>query len=158
MQRREFFSSLLQPSRQKKSQTPLFPPYYDDEEDFEKCKECGSKPCVEACEEAVIIIKNERPTLDFSESGCTFCDECAKVCEPGVLKIEAKKELPKLHIDMLSCLAWQKTICSMCKDVCDVRAIDFAGLFNPQINDICNGCGFCVAVCPTRAITREGID
>ena len=157
MQRREFFSSLLRPSRQKR-ETPLYPPYYENETDFEKCKTCESKSCAEACEEAIIVIEDERPVLDFSESGCTFCDECALVCEPGVLMIEAKKDLPKLQIDMLSCLAWQKTICSMCKDICDVRAIDFTGLFNPQINEKCNGCGFCIAVCPTRAITWEGIN
>ncbi|MRI59033.1 MAG: 4Fe-4S ferredoxin [Epsilonproteobacteria bacterium] len=156
MQRREFFSSLLRP--QKREEMPLlFPPYYEDLVDFEKCKECESKPCIEACEEAIIVITDEKPALDFSESGCTFCDECAKVCEPGVLRLEAKKELPKLQIDMLSCLAWQKTICSMCKDICDVRAIDFTGLFNPQISDVCNGCGFCMAVCPTQAIRWEGI-
>ncbi len=158
MHRREFFSSLLQPIKQKKSETPLLrPPYYEDEEAFERCRECEDKPCVEACEEAIIVIKDGAPSLDFSESGCTFCDECAKVCEKEVLKVEAKKELPKLQIDMLTCLAWQKTICSMCKDICDVRAIDFVGLFNPQITQECNGCGFCIGVCPTQAIRWEGM-
>ena len=155
MQRRELFSSFLKPT--KKREAPLLrPPYFQNEVDFEKCRECETKPCVEACEEAIIVIEDEKPSLDFSESGCTFCDECANACEMGVLQVAYRSELPKLHIEMLSCLAWQKTICSMCKDICDVRAIDFTGLFNPEINERCNGCGFCIAVCPTRAIVWEG--
>ena len=153
MQRREFFTSFLRPiQKEEEPKTLLRPPYAKDEADFEKCSACEAKSCVSACEEGIIILEDGKPTLDFSESGCTFCDECAKACEEEVLRVEAKHMLPKLAIDMLSCLAWQKTICSMCKDACIDGAIDFAGLFNPEINAKCTGCGFCVGVCPTNAI------
>ena len=153
MERREFFTALIRPiHKEEEPKTLLRPPYFFDEEDFEKCSECEDKACVEACEEDMIVLEEGKPSLDFSESGCTFCDECAKACKLDVLNLEAKRLLPKLAIDMLGCLAWQKTICSMCKDVCLDNAIDFAGLFNPEINDRCTGCGFCVGVCPTNAI------
>ena len=31
-----------------------------------------------------MIQEDGTPKLDFSKSGCTFCEECANVCEPGV--------------------------------------------------------------------------
>jgi len=154
--RRELFTSLLRTKPKEEVSSPLFPPYYSDEQDFEKCRECESKACASACEEQIITIVDEKPSLDFSASGCTFCDECAKVCQGDVLAVEKKRVLPRVVIDILGCLAWQKTICSMCKDVCLDRAIEFVGLFNPQINDKCTGCGFCVGVCPTKAIKIGG--
>ena len=156
MQRREFFAQLLSPKRPKEEERFPFVPYYKDEADFEKCKECEAKPCVTACEESIIVIQDDKPVLDFSKSGCTFCDACAEACEMGVIEKEYKRTLPRLTIDMLGCLAWQKTICSMCKDVCLDSAIRFTGLFNPEITDDCTGCGFCVGVCPTGAIKIGG--
>ncbi len=155
MQRREVFGALFR-STKPKERPPLFPPYFDKPQDFEKCKECENKACQEVCEENIIVIVDDRPSLDFSESGCTFCAECAKACEVGVLKVEYKKDIPAPTIDMIGCVAWHKTICSMCKDICEVGAIEFTGLFNPEIRDVCNGCGFCVGVCPTHAIGWEG--
>ena len=152
--RRDFFKKLI-PKREEE-EINLYPPYYNDKEDFEKCKECLDKPCKAVCEEDIIVIKDGYPSLDFSKSGCTFCDECAVACEKDVLKVEFRKDLPKVKIDILKCVAWHKTICSMCKDVCDVNAIDFMALFNPQINEKCNGCGFCISVCPTFAIITGG--
>ena len=153
MERREFFTTLFRPiQKEEEPKTLLRPPYFVDEADFEKCSKCEDKPCAKVCEEQIIVIEDEKPVLDFSKSGCTFCDECAKVCEEGVLSIEARRLLPRLSIDILSCLAWQKTVCSMCKDVCFDNAILFSGLFNPEISEKCTGCGFCVGVCPTQAI------
>ena len=155
MRRREVFGIFSRNAEQKKS-IPLFPPYFEKEEDFEKCKECESKACQSVCEENIIVIVNDKPSLDFSKSGCTFCDECAKACEGGVLRVEYKKEIPSPTIDMFGCLAWHKTVCSMCKDICEIGAIQFTGLFNPEISEVCNGCGFCVGICPTQAIGWEG--
>jgi len=152
MKRREFFSSFLK--RGEKSLT-LHPPYHQN--DFSACLECESIDCVKACEEEIIQIQEGVPVLNFTSSGCTFCDECAKACKKGVLKVEFKTTLPPPKIAVLSCLAWNKTICNLCKEVCLDRAIEFVGLFNPQIDDkLCSGCGFCVGVCPTQAIRWEG--
>ena len=152
--RRSFFKNIV--PKKEKEEKLLFPPYFEETEDFEKCKECNNKPCAIECEENIIVILDEKPVLDFSKSGCTFCDICAEVCEKEVLKKEFKKDLPKVKIDILRCVAWQKTICSMCKDICDVNAIDFLAFFNPEINQKCNGCGFCISVCPTDAIKIGG--
>lgn len=149
MERREIFGIFT-----KQKPNFLSPPYG---EDFEKCKECGDKACVEACEENIIVIHNNIPTLDFSESGCTFCDACANACKGGVLELEQKRAIGRAKINLLSCLAWHNTICSLCNDICDERAIKFWGLFKPEVLDNCTGCGFCVAVCPTKAITI-GVD
>ncbi len=155
MKRREFFTSLIKPL-QKEEPRLLYPPYYEVESDFEKCRECESKPCMRVCEEEVIQIVDERPSLDFSKSGCTFCDECAVACELDVLKVEAKRKLPALAIDPVACLAWHGTICSSCRDACLDNAIKFYGLFKPEITGECSGCGFCVAVCPSSAIGMGG--
>jgi ferredoxin-type protein NapF len=151
VKRREFFSSLTSRLKKEKKDIYIFPPYFKDISDFEKCKECGDKRCKDVCEESIIYIEDSKPHLDFSKSGCTFCDECAKVCD-DVLKVEYKKRLPVLEIDVLTCLAWHNTICSSCKDACLDGAIDFLGIFKPTINSNCTGCGFCVSVCPTNAI------
>ncbi|NPA03436.1 MAG: ferredoxin-type protein NapF [Epsilonproteobacteria bacterium] len=150
MKRREFFSSFLP-----KKSVSLHPPYYKDPSLFTLCKDCDE--CARVCEEGIIVFKEDgTPILDFSKGGCTFCDECAKACPKGVLKVEDKRKLPPLTIDPLSCLAWNKTICSLCKEMCEERAIKFEMLFSPTIEENCTGCGFCVAVCPTKAIRWEG--
>ena len=91
--------------------------------------------------------------LDFTSSGCTQCDECANVCPNAVLKLEYKKHInAKIEIDVLSCLAWNQTMCFSCKDPCLDDAIDFLGMFRPSINSSCTSCGFCIKTCPTNAI------
>jgi len=156
VKRREFFSSLSQAFKKEEKDMEVYPPYFKDKTDFEKCKSCDDKRCKDICEERIIFIVDGKPVLDFSKSGCTFCDECALACG-DVLKVEHKRRLPALEIDMIECLAWHSTICSSCKDVCLDEAIEFLGLFKPQINDRCTGCGFCVGVCPTNALKYKEI-
>lgn len=153
--RRDFFKKIV-PIKEEKSLT-LFPPYYKNIIDFDNCLECDGI-CANVCEEEIIKIVDKKPVLDFSKRGCTFCDECAKVCPKDVLKIENKKDIDAImSIDMIKCLAWNKTLCSFCLDVCDERAIKFLGLLRPEIiTDLCTGCGFCVGVCPTDAIKIMG--
>ncbi|BCD68882.1 4Fe-4S dicluster domain-containing protein [Nitratiruptor sp. YY09-18] len=152
MQRREFFRSLIKPIQVQREESPLYPPYFKSVQDFGKCEECADKTCVKACEEEIIVIKNGAPSLDFRKSGCTFCDACAYACNEDVLNIDYKRLLPQVRIKEILCLAWNKTVCSMCKDVCLDNAIEFAGFFTPQVNEKCTGCGFCIGVCPTQAI------
>ncbi len=150
--RRDFFRSFVKPIKKEEVEY-LHPPYFKELTDFEKCSECEEKKCADACEEKIIKIVDYKPILHFSESGCTFCDECANACELEVLSIENKKDIGKAKIDILKCIAWNKTVCSLCNDICDERAIKFYSFFNPEIDDnLCNGCGFCLNVCPTYAI------
>ncbi|WP_198304701.1 4Fe-4S dicluster domain-containing protein [Arcobacter vandammei] len=156
MQRRELFSSLAKPfSKKDMQEKAIRPPYFKDINlFFTNCIECIDKPCVTACEENIIkIVEDETVALDFTESGCTYCDMCAESCPNEVLKVEDKKQIEaRIQIDILSCLAWQNTMCFSCKDPCLDDAIEFLGLFRPAIKDSCTSCGFCIKVCPTNAI------
>ena len=155
MQRREIFNKLLQPVKQKKSSIKIVrPPYIGDESNFELCLECNGV-CASVCEEKIIkIIDDKTPVLSFENSGCTFCDECANACEADVLRIEYKSKVDiKIEIDKLKCMSWSKNICFSCKDPCLDNAIEFSGMFYPEIiSDKCTSCGFCIKYCPTDAI------
>ena len=87
MERRELFSSLASKLKGEdlKKDSPerhIRPPYYSDESLFlYECSKCEAA-CATLCEEEIIKIADDKtPYLDFSSSGCTFCDECAKACE-----------------------------------------------------------------------------
>lgn len=158
MKRRELFGSLASSFKDEKKnqEKTIRPPYFEDESDFLKeCINCDGK-CATFCEEQIIVIQEDKtPKLNFSNSGCTYCDACAIACEPDVLKLENKKNInAKVSIDILKCLAWNQTMCFSCKDPCLDDAIEFIGLFRPEIVSYkCTSCGFCIKVCPTNAIS-----
>jgi ferredoxin-type protein NapF len=165
--RREFFRSLKPrlDSREKgeTKEIILRPPYAFDESLFlSRCVECEDKACATFCEEEIIVIRADgTPTLNFSKKGCTFCQECAKVCKSGVLSLESGVEMinAEFKIDIDSCVAHHKVICFSCKEPCIDDAILFNGLFNPVIDEErCTGCGYCFGRCPTIAITYENIE
>ncbi len=158
--RRDFFKSLATPVANKirEENLKVRPPYAKSEELFlQECISCESKDCATICYENIIFIdKDGLPFLDFSKSGCTFCEDCAKACQREVLSLEGGKELinTKFTISFESCMAHNNAICFSCKEPCIEDAILFNGLFNPVIdNDKCTGCGFCLSRCPTDAIS-----
>jgi len=163
--RREFFKSFTKPLLQNKEEgVPLLvrPPYGIDESTFQsKCPSCESKSCVTFCDEKIIVIeKNGTPTLSFTKNGCTFCDECANVCEEDVLSLENTQTATWLNaifkISLEACVAHHDVICHSCKEPCIDDAILFNGMFNPIIDDDkCTACGFCISRCPTQAISYE---
>ena len=159
MKRRELFSSLVSSFKKDEKQEKIIrPPYYKDENIFfTNCKDCEGL-CATACQENIIFIQEDfTPKLDFTARGCTYCDECAKVCPNEVLNLENKKRISaKIEIDILACLSWNKTMCFSCKDPCLDNAIDFLAMFRPSINDKCTSCGFCIKSCPTSAIKIVG--
>ena len=65
----------------------VYPPYFEDIQNFSKCNECEEKPCINACEENILEIENSHPVIKFGINGCTFCNECANVCESNVLDV-----------------------------------------------------------------------
>ena len=164
MKRRELFSSLFSPFKEEKEtiEEIIRPPYFNNENDFIKiCITCEDKSCTTVCEENIILIGEDgTPSLNFANSGCTYCDECAEACQLDVLKIENKKNInAKFSIDLLKCMSWNKTMCFSCKDPCLDDAIKFLGMFRPEIKtDLCTSCGFCIKVCPTDAISLEIIN
>ena len=162
MERRELFSSLrssFQNTNEKRVQRVIRPPYFNKELDFENiCKTCTEKSCLDVCEVDIIEIQEDgTPILNLAQSGCTYCDECAVACEKNVLTLEHKKNInAKFSIGLLECMSWNQTMCFSCKDPCLEDAIQFLGMFRPEIDEnLCTSCGFCLTVCPTDAISLE---
>jgi len=165
MERRELFSSLASSftnKKEEKLERYIRPPYFSNESDFTTvCNNCTDKSCTKVCEVDIIEIKEDgTPILNFAQSGCAYCDDCANVCQYDVLKLENKKNInAKFSIGLLECLSWNQTMCFSCKDPCLDDAIKFLGMFRPEIDEnLCTSCGFCLKVCPTNAITLEVIN
>ena len=164
--RREFFTAFRKPlegTAVQKEEIVVRPPYAKDLESFDTlCVSCESKVCKTVCEEQIIVIRSDgTPMLNFSKKGCTFCEACAVACDGGVLSLDnthtAEKINARFIIDPKSCVAHNEVICFACKEPCIDDAILFNGLFNPVIDsDRCTGCGYCLARCPTKAITYDG--
>jgi len=165
--RRDFFRTFKKPLHQDKESSSLVvrPPYSLDESLFQsECVTCESKACMASCDEQIIVIQSDgTPMLNFTKSGCTFCEECARACEPNVLSLTHIHTAEKLNatfvISTEGCVAHNKVICFSCKEPCIDDAILFNGMFNPVIDmDKCTGCGFCMSRCPTLAIDFTPIE
>ncbi|WP_457621206.1 ferredoxin-type protein NapF [Persephonella sp.] len=145
---------------EKKEYKPVYirPPYFVEDADLTLCKECEGF-CLTSCEENIIQRSEDGvPYIIFKNTGCTFCEKCAEECPEDVLSVEKgeKRIQVNISIDIDRCVAWKKTMCFSCKEPCLDNAIKFEGLFNPQIiPDKCTGCGFCISVCPTGAISLD---
>ena len=139
------------------------PPYGFNESFFQnECPTCETNACVASCDEEIIIIDAKgTPILNFTKSGCTFCEECAEACAEngkGVLSVSNIHTSEKLNaaftISTINCVAHNGVICSSCTEPCIDDAILFNGMFNPVIDKgRCTGCGFCIQKCPTKAIS-----
>lgn len=156
--RRGFFTSLVALAtgggKEKKPFHPLLPGFITDKRD--NCLSCTTSACKNICEEGIVIhTESTVPYLDFSRRGCTFCGECITACESDCFIAEPITKIKaEVRIGILGCLAWNKTICRSCADVCNDKAIQFNGLFNPEIDtQKCTACGFCVGVCPAYTIS-----
>ncbi len=164
--RRDILNIFRKPLEQNKENSPLVvrPPYGLEESLFQsECSACESKACVTSCDEKIILIRGDgTPMLNFSKSGCTFCEDCANACEPNVLSLENTHTSEHINatfsISTEGCVAHNGVICFSCKEPCIDDAILFNGLFNPVIDmDRCTGCGFCLGRCPTQAISYDAI-
>ena len=137
----------------------LRPPWALDEYNFvDICRNC--KACLEACPESIIQLDSRnQPIINFQKGECTFCSDCLTVCESGALAKVPNKALPwDAKVDLKKgCLAEQNILCRSCGEICEHRAIHFPisakGIVNPEINrEKCNGCGACIAKCPTQVL------
>ena len=159
--RREFFKNLAKPiSDIKEEKKPLYvrPPYAKDLSLFDKeCINCENKACAKVCDENIIVIESSgTPIINFTKSGCTFCQECAIACDRDVLSLEDGQEKiinATFIINKDMCMAHNGSICFSCKEPCLDDAILFKGMFEPIIDiSRCTNCGFCLSRCPTNAI------
>ncbi len=159
--RRDFFKTITKPiSDIKEEKAPLYirPPYTKDLSLFDKeCINCESKACAKVCDEKIIVIEaSGTPILNFTKSGCTFCQDCANACELGVLSLEEGEEKilnTTFLINKDKCMAHNGSVCFSCKEPCLDDAILFKGMFEPIIDITkCTNCGFCLGRCPTNAI------
>ena len=123
------------------------------------CSRCGD--CVRACEEAILASGDGGfPTVDFTRGGCSFCGACAAACRDGAIDMRLGRPW-RLRVSIGDeCLSARGTTCRACGDVCEERAIRFqlqiGGRAIPSVNaSLCNGCGSCIAICPTRVIQIE---
>lgn len=134
------------------------PPWALAEAEFAgRCTRCGD--CARACPTRIIRQGDGGyPTVDFAAGECTFCGECVARCQPGALQREEGAPAWTLRAAIGDgCLARRFVECRVCGEMCDAGAIRFrpqaGGIAQPELDaTICNGCGACVAPCPTGAI------
>jgi ferredoxin-type protein NapF len=139
---------------------PVRPPWaLPDPEFVELCQRCDA--CLQVCDPGILRRGDGGyPQVDFLRGGCTFCAACVAVCEPGALRGNTADadSAWRATVDIgASCLSRQGITCRTCGDRCPRRAILFrlqtGGRAEPQWTAAdCDGCGVCLAVCPTGAV------
>jgi len=140
-------------------ETEAIRPPGSDEAGFEDlCTGCSD--CVQSCPENILITDaGGLPVLDSALGACTFCGACAQSCDSGALDLARLPDWPwRAAIRSDACLSTQGVSCRLCQDSCDQRAIRFqlqlAGRAKPVLDqDLCTGCGACVAPCPVAAVS-----
>lgn len=127
------------------------------------CTRC--RACVERCPEQVLVIGDGGfPQFDAQRGECTFCGDCAAVCESKALD-PGKLVRPWSLLATVresDCLAHQGVVCASCQDQCPEQAIRIqpvlGAVATPRIDaDRCTSCGACVSACPTAAITLHHV-
>lgn len=123
------------------------------------CTRCGA--CLPACPTAIIETgSGGYPQINFERGECTFCGDCVDACPEPLFR--AITEAPwgiRAEIGA-GCIVRGNVECRRCGEECEPEAIRFspqpgrAALPEVSLED-CTGCGACVAVCPTRAITLQ---
>jgi len=128
------------------------------------CRDCPA-PCTAACEPQIIRRHSPEhalaglPYLSFEDAGCTFCNACAEACPSAADPSQTHRIVPPPRLgtatlDRDACVAWDGVICISCRLACSERAVVMDERSRPRVNeDSCSGCGMCVSVCPTRAIS-----
>lgn len=136
------------------------PPWSRSESRFTSaCDRCGK--CIAACETGVLAKgSGGYPMVDFRKGECTFCGRCVEACSAEAFRPGAPDGAPWNLTARIgeACLSHKGIECRACGDYCEPRALRFrlavGGIAKPEFDaGSCNGCGACVAPCPTGAIT-----
>jgi len=134
------------------------------------CIGCGL--CGQVCPPQCILFhqreggdKVNTPYINPTLSACILCDQCMQVCPTEALTPVDKNDVNMgiAQIDRLACYPWvDRGVCGACVSVCPLgsRAItfNFAGFYQPIIQDGCVGCGQCVEVCPHPSLPIWVVD
>ena len=130
--------------------------------DEDNCTKCGK--CIGACKSECIDLKLY--TVDHSR--CVDCFNCLAVCNDSALKLTSKS--PKANTNTsrrnaistgLALLVGQKLLAesNTAKDTSQLLVNKKEHPVSPpgsisikRFNEICTGCGLCVAVCPTQVL------
>jgi len=127
--------------------------------------------CVDVCPENIIIKGRGRiPEISFANGECTFCGACVTACPVGLLgslpvEDEPYQPLWNLHLSVSdACISAKGVVCHICPEKCEAQAIRFGrpgvqGIRGKPVidQDICTGCGACLAPCPVGALTLSSI-
>jgi len=121
------------------------------------CTRCDD--CQNACPEQIIgKDDNGYPQINFKKGECLFCGNCTRACSHDLFETDLSLS-PWDYVATINtqCLAKNNIACQSCQDSCEQPAIkfQFALSKSPQpVIDLaaCNGCGACVAICPTFAV------
>lgn len=125
------------------------------------CSHCEQE-CVTACSQRIIKIHPQQhtyagtPWLDFRDSGCTLCGECAEACPAIESYDQQDAKMPTIHLDENSCLSWNNVLCMSCIGRCNVKAIKLNERRQLTLkNNLCTGCGMCIQTCPVDALAMQ---
>ena len=153
--------------RRPETPPPIRPPWASETSLADACTHCGA--CVAACGQGLISLgAGGLPELDFAAGECTFCAACAEACPEPVFPEAGARGRAFAHVAAIgssstasSCLSHRGVICQTCRDECPEAAIRFGfrigGPAVPEIvEDLCTGCGACLAACPVDAIEIAG--
>ncbi len=157
-------SSTFNPSRRqlfrgdiRVQRLPLRPPWSVTEVDFNRdCTRCEG--CIKACPEAILIAGSGGfPEVNFALGECTFCGDCVAACEAPVFRPRQQPPWQQQAEISDACITQKQVVCRSCSENCEPEAIQFrlgvGAVGIPEVDlDRCNGCGACVAVCPTQAV------
>ena len=152
--RRRFFA------RGHSGDAPFRPPWSLAEVLFtEQCTRCDD--CIKACPTR-LLVRGEGgfPMADFTRGSCTFCGDCAQACTTTAIGRDTTQSPWHFGIKIgEECLAVRNVDCRFCGEMCEVDAIRFrprlGGVPLPEVNnDLCTGCGACMAPCPVASVQR----
>ncbi|MBI3297208.1 MAG: 4Fe-4S dicluster domain-containing protein [Elusimicrobia bacterium] len=146
------------------------PPNALPEADFlSACTKCGD--CLTACPHYVLrklgpecgTALLETPVLFPRENPCQLCEgvPCAAACGTGALRKPAQDEMPRLgaaRVATARCYSAQGQPCDYCVTACPEKPKAMAvrlGRAAQVVRDDCTGCGRCVQICPTEAVSLE---